>query len=65
MQHVKRIDHMVHRRDQGLTYKRLGDEFDLSPQHVSRLIKNAPSRGGLTRTPFPCDYTGKKQTEEG
>jgi Mor family transcriptional regulator len=39
MQHQRRIEHMARRRDQGLTYRELGNEYDLSPEHTSRLVR--------------------------
>ena len=64
-QHPKRVEHMLRRRAADMKLREIGDEFDLTPQHVGRLIRAAQSPGGLTRTPLPCDYDKNKQTEEG
>jgi YesN/AraC family two-component response regulator len=50
-QHGKRIKHMAKRRASGMTFKELGEEFDLSPQHVGRLV-----RGHLGKNPMPDEY---------
>jgi len=35
----KKIEHIKERRDQGLTYRELGDEFGLSHTHIRRVLK--------------------------
>jgi hypothetical protein len=52
MQHDKRVSHMAKRRASGMTFRELGEEFDLSPQHVGRLV-----RGHLNKNPMPDEYT--------
>ena len=52
MQEKQRIKHMVRRRAAGMTLKEVGEEFDLSPQHVGRLI-----RGHLDKNPMADEYT--------
>ena len=41
MQDPRRIQQMANRRQQGLTYKELGNEFGHSPGHVHRLLNPA------------------------
>ena len=56
-QHEKRIAHMVKRRAAGLTFKELGEEYDLSPQHVSRLVRStySPTKN-VIKDPSPSEY---------
>lgn len=39
-QHPGRIKHIEKRRAQGMTHKELGEEFNMSRQHVGRLLRS-------------------------
>lgn len=53
-----KLKHIVHRRAQGLTLRELGEEYDLSPQHISRLLNSSYSlTKNIIKNPAPEEYS--------
>lgn len=53
-QHPKRIDHIARRIDSGLTHKEAGAEFDMSRQHVGRLLRKRAKQSDQPMTDEEC-----------
>ena len=57
-QHPHRIKQMVKRKAQGVTYRDLGEEFDLSPAHICRLVNATYSPiKNVVKNPSPNEYS--------
>jgi hypothetical protein len=56
-QHPHRVKQMARRKEQGATYRELGEEFDMSPAHICRLVNSTYSPvKNVVKNPSPQEY---------